>query len=147
MVTISLPRPIDGKKTDFDNGYTSRVRGDTMSTSNEFQLLSIRSLQVWELGELLLGYCYSVTPILYETILYGRAAKTAEAKRNLQIIFETRSYDPGQYWDDPSGLQDQLLRLCNKGTSDIQSLITSYISQTYEEIEKVNEFVDKKADE
>jgi hypothetical protein len=96
---------------------------------------------------LLLGYCYSVTPILYETILYGRAAKTAEAKRNLQIIFETRSYDPGQYWDDPSGLQDQLLRLCNKGTSDIQSLITSYISQTYEEIEKVNEFVDKKADE
>ncbi len=91
--------------------------------------------------------CYSVTPILYETILYGRAAKTAEAKRSLQIIFETRSYDPGQYWDDPSGLQDQLLRLCNKGTSDIQSLITSYISQTYEEIEKVNEFVEKKADE
>jgi hypothetical protein len=142
MVTISLPRPIDGKKTDFDNGYTSRVRGDTMSTSNEFQLLSILSLQVWELGGLLLGYPHSV-----RTILYGRAAKTAEAKRNLQIIFETRSYDPGQYRDDPCGLQDQLLRLCNKGTSDIQSLITSYISQTYEEIEKVNEFVDKKADE
>ncbi len=89
------------------------------------------------------GY-YSVTPVLYDTILYGRAAKTAEAKRSLQIIFETRSYDPGQYWDDPAGLQDQLLRLCNKGTSDIQSLITSYIGQTYEEIEKVNEFVNKK---
>ena len=88
--------------------------------------------------------CYSVIPILYDTILYGRAAKTAEAKRSLQIIFETRSYDPGQYWDKPEGLQDQLLRLCNKGTSDIQSLITSYIGQTYEEIEKVNEFVNKK---
>ena len=90
------------------------------------------------------GY-YSVTPVLYETILYGRAAKTAEAKRSLQIIFETRSYDPGQYWDKPSGLQDQLLRLCNKGTSDIQSLVAEWISQTYEEISKVNEFVDKKA--
>jgi hypothetical protein len=90
---------------------------------------------------------YSVVPQLYETILYGRAAKTAEAKRSLQIIFETRSYDPGQFWDDPTGLQDNLLRLCNKGGSDIQSLVASFIDQTYEEIAKVNAFVDKKYDE
>ncbi|MBE6660245.1 MAG: hypothetical protein E7605_02445 [Ruminococcaceae bacterium] len=92
------------------------------------------------------GY-YEVTPVLYDTILYGRAAKTAEAKRSLEIIFETRSYDPGQYWDDPAGLQDKLLRLCNEGTSDIQSLIAQYIGQTEEEIKKVNEFVEKKYDE
>ena len=92
------------------------------------------------------GY-YSVTPVLYDTILYGRAAKTAEAKRSLQIIFETRSYDPGQYWDKPAGLQDQLLRLCNSGNSDIQSLIAQWIGQTEEEIRKVNAFVEKKYDE
>ena len=92
------------------------------------------------------GY-YSVTPVLYDTILYGRAAKTAEAKRSLQLIFETRSYDPGQYWDDPAGLQDKLLRLCNEGTADIQSLIAEHIGQTEEEIKKVNAFVDKKYDE
>ena len=92
------------------------------------------------------GY-YSVTPVLYDTILYGRAAKTAEAKRSLQIIFSTRSYDPGQYWDKPAGLQDQLLRLCNSGNSDIQSLIAEWIGQTEEEIRKVNAFVEKKYDE
>jgi hypothetical protein len=91
--------------------------------------------------------CYSVTPVLYETIMYGRAAKTAEAKRSLQIIFDTRSYDPGQYWDYAGGMQNELLRLCNKGTSDIQSLIKANIARTYEEIEKVNEFVNKKYDE
>ena len=89
------------------------------------------------------GY-YSVTPVLYDTILYGRAAKTAEAKRSLQIIFETRSYDPGQYWDYAGGMQNELLRLCNKGTSDIVSLIAANIGRTNEEIEKVNEFVNKK---
>ena len=88
--------------------------------------------------------CYSVTPVLYETILYGRAAKTAEAKRSLQIIFDTRSYDPGQYWDYAGGMQNELLRLCNKGTSDIVSLIKENIDRTNEEIRKVNEFVNKK---
>lgn len=92
------------------------------------------------------GY-YNVTPVLYDTILYGRAAKTAEAKRSLQIIFETRSFDPGQYWDRPEGLQDKLLRLCNSGNSDIQSLIAENIGQTEEEIRKVNAFVEKKYDE
>ena len=91
------------------------------------------------------GY-YSVIPVLYQTILYGRAAKTAEAKRSLQIIFATRSYDPGQYWDKPAGLQNELLELSRKGGSDVQSLIASHISKTYEEIAKVNAFVDKKND-
>jgi hypothetical protein len=44
-------------------------------------------------------------------------------------------------------MQNELLRLCNKGTSDIQSLIKANIARTYEEIEKVNEFVNKKYDE
>ena len=91
------------------------------------------------------GY-YSVIPVLYDTILYGRAAKTAEAKKSLQIIFASRSYDPGQYWDKPAGLQNELLVLARTGGSDVQSLIATYISKTYEEIAKVNAFVDKKAD-
>ncbi len=91
------------------------------------------------------GY-YSVTPVLYETILYGRAAKTAEAKACLQLIFATRSYDPGQYWDKPGGLQNELLRLCNSGNSDIASLIAKHIDATKEELKKVNKFVDSTYD-
>ena len=91
------------------------------------------------------GY-YSVTPVLYDTILYGRAAKTAEAKACLQLIFSTRSYDPGQYWDEPGGLQNELLRLCNNGTSDISSLIAQHIDKTREELKEVNKFVDQTYD-
>ena len=41
---------------------------------------------------------YRVYPTFYETILLNRAAKDKESKEMLQIIFSTRSYDPGQYW-------------------------------------------------
>ena len=92
------------------------------------------------------GY-YSVTPVLYDTILYGRAAKTAEAKACLKLIFATRSYDPGQYWDKPGGLQNELLRLCNSGNSDIASLIAKHIDKTKEELEKVNSFVNDTYDD
>jgi hypothetical protein len=92
------------------------------------------------------GY-YSVIPVLYDTILYGRAAKTTEAKQSLKIIFATRSYDPGLYWDDVSGVQEQLLRLSNTGGADIVNVVKNYIDKSYETIEKVNKFVDNKFNE
>ena len=67
---------------------------------------------------------YRVHPVFYDTILLSRAAKDAESKSMLEIIFATRSYDPGLYWDNASGLHggEGLLRLTAKGTSDIAGM-------------------------
>jgi hypothetical protein len=139
-----LPMPmIDEDQTSYSSlvwqHHDSVVGIPSGATNPEMCAVILESLS-WE------GY-YSVTPVLYETILYGRAAKTAEAKKSLQIIFETRSYDPGQYWDYAGGMQNELLRLCDKGTSDIISLVQANIGRTREEIAKVNAFVDKKIGE
>jgi hypothetical protein len=67
---------------------------------------------------------YRVYPTFYETILLDRAAKDEDSKRMLKLIFETRIYDPGQYWDTTTGLQhgQGLLRLTATESSDIASI-------------------------
>lgn len=87
------------------------------------------------------GY-YSVTPVLYETLLLNRMAKTAEAKRSYEIIFNTRVYDPGQYWDLASGITDKLLRHTATGNSNIASLWEANRSVTETQMEDINEFID-----
>ncbi len=87
------------------------------------------------------GY-YTVTPVLYDTLLLNRMAKSDEAKRSFEIIFSTRTYDPGQYWDKEGNLPGKLLRHTATHTSNISSLWESIRSQTEEQIKLVNEFVD-----
>jgi hypothetical protein len=86
---------------------------------------------------------YSVYPLFYDTILLSRAAKDQESKEMLEIIFATRSYDPGLYWDGGSGLHggEGLLRLSKKGTSDIASLWATYKSKVEENIQEVNNWI------
>lgn len=87
------------------------------------------------------GY-YTVTPVLYETLLLNRLAKSPEAKRSFEIIFETRSYDPGQYWDLAGGFQNKLLRNTATHTSNVSSVWEQNRSATEEQIKLVNEFID-----
>jgi hypothetical protein len=86
---------------------------------------------------------YSVHPVFYDTILLNRAAKDAESKEMLQIIFATRSYDPGLYWD-PSALhgQEGLLRLSQKGTSDIAGMWAGFRDTVEKNMAEVNAWVD-----
>lgn len=86
---------------------------------------------------------YSVYPLFYDTILLSRAAKDQESKEMLEIIFATRSYDPGLYWDGGSGLHggEGLLRLSMKGTSDIASLWATYKDKVEENIQEVNNWI------
>jgi hypothetical protein len=86
---------------------------------------------------------YSVYPVFYDTILLNRACKDYESKMMLQIIFETRSYDPGLYWDS-SGLHGEngLLRLSAKGTSDIAGMWAGFRETVEANIASVNAWVD-----
>jgi hypothetical protein len=61
----------------------------------------------------------------------------------LQIIMDTRSYDPGLYWDNASGLHgsDGLLRLSKTGSSDIASMWATYRANIEENIKEVNNWI------
>ncbi len=87
------------------------------------------------------GY-YTVTPVLYETLLFNRMAKSAEARSSLETIFATRVYDPGQYWVGDQSFTGKLLRHTATGTTGIASLWDSYDEMVYEQIEKVNTFIE-----
>jgi hypothetical protein len=41
---------------------------------------------------------YDVYPIFYDTIILGKSARDEQSKEMLEVIFQTRSFDPGQYW-------------------------------------------------
>lgn len=92
---------------------------------------------------------YSVYPIFYETLLLNRAARDEQSKEMLKIIFSTRSYDPGQYWDSTSGLHggSGLLRLSETGNSDIASIWAKHESKVQESIDRVNNWIADKETE
>ena len=92
---------------------------------------------------------YSVYPVFYETLLLNRAAKDQQSKEMLKIIFATRSYDPGQYWDSTSGLHggSGLLRLSETGNANIASIWATHADKVQESIDRINNWIaDKEAD-
>jgi predicted small lipoprotein YifL len=86
---------------------------------------------------------YSVYPTFYETILLDRAAKDEDSRRMLEIIFNTRLYDPGQYWDTVTGLQhsEGLLRLTSTGNADIASVWGRFESKVRDCVDTINAMV------
>jgi hypothetical protein len=89
---------------------------------------------------------YSVYPVFYDTILLNRAAKDADSKRMLEIIFKTRSFDPGQYYDGgstASGLHSDggFLRLSSRGTADIAGIWEKYRETVEENMDNVNDWI------
>lgn len=88
------------------------------------------------------GY-YSVTPVLYETMMLNRLAKSPESKRSLEIIFSTRTYDPGQYWDSEYKLHGDFFRLSRTGNANIASIWSSWEDTVMEQMTVINDFIDK----
>lgn len=88
------------------------------------------------------GY-YSVTPLLYENLLLYRMAKSEESKRSMEIIFDTRTYDPGQYWDSEFNLHGDLFHLSKSFNSNIAGIWASWEKTTMEQIGKINDFIDE----
>ena len=86
---------------------------------------------------------YSVYPKFYETILLDRTAKEENSKRMLQLIFQTRVYDPGQYWDTGTGLHHAqgLLRLTARESSDIMSVWKQFEGKIEECVKDINKMI------
>ncbi len=86
---------------------------------------------------------YSVYPKFYETILLDRTAKEENSKRMLQLIFQTRVYDPGQYWDTTTGLQHAqgLLRLTARESSDIMSVWKQFEDKVVQCVKDINKMI------
>ena len=85
---------------------------------------------------------YDVYPVFYDTIILGKSARDAQSKEMLELIFRTRSFDPGQYWLD-SVLGSTLLTLFEKGQKNISSVWASVTIQTETALEEFNEKVDE----
>jgi hypothetical protein len=88
---------------------------------------------------------YDVYPIFYDTVLMGRSTRDEQSRDMLEIIFQTRSFDPGQYWDLGSGLHggDGYLRLAATKNTNIASIWAKWEKAVNANFEKINEFVDE----
>ena len=91
------------------------------------------------------GY-YTVTPVLLDTLIYGRLAKTEEARNCFERIFNTRVYDAGQYWgytiDGVVDGNNSVLRHTATGNSNMMSVWESHRSSTEQQVNKVNTFIE-----
>ena len=88
---------------------------------------------------------YDVYPIFYDTVLMGRSTRDEQSRDMLEIIFQTRSFDPGQYWDLGSGLHggDGYLRLAATKNTNIASIWAKWEKAVNANFEKINEFIDE----
>ena len=91
---------------------------------------------------------YRVYPTFYETILLDRSAKDEDSKRMLKLVFETRVYDPGQYWDTVTGLQhgQGLLRLTARESSDIASVWAEFQGAVEQCVKDINKMISNMED-
>ena len=88
---------------------------------------------------------YTTYPKFYETVLMNRSTRDDDSKRMLQIVFDTRSYDPGQYWTTTSGLHgtNAIMALTDMKSTAIASLWESYRNAVEKDVTEVNEWIDE----
>ncbi len=86
---------------------------------------------------------YTVYPAFYDVVLMGRSTRDNDSKEMLNYIFNSRSYDPGQFLDT-SSFVNRILLLTSSGTSDVTSLWKSYETEvTQNVVKKLNDWIDK----
>ena len=84
---------------------------------------------------------YTVYRDFYDTVIMGRSARDQQSKEMLQIIFDTRSFDPGLIWDS-TPFAGKILRLSATGSSDIASLWAGYKNAIDDSVADLNEKID-----
>ena len=87
---------------------------------------------------------YEVYGPFYDTIILGRSARDEQSKRMLEKVFETRAFDPGQYWLSDAMHGDKgFLTVCETNTRNIASLWASLEEKTYTAIDAFNKRIDE----
>ena len=82
-----------------------------------------------------------LTPAYYDQTLIGRSVRDMESVDMLDIIFSTRVFDVGQYYNVGT-YKDQLAKLFTTRT-EITSLYDTYRSAAESKIEAINEFMQR----
>ena len=91
---------------------------------------------------------YDVYPEFYDTVIMGKSTRDEQSKEMLKIVFETRLFDPGLYWDNGSGMSglhsDQgYLRLAQTGQSNVASVFGRFEKKIEYEFGRLNELIDE----
>jgi hypothetical protein len=90
---------------------------------------------------------YDVYPVFYDTIILGRSPRDEQSREMLELVFRTRLYDPGLFWDHgqgESGLHGNsgFRGIPNHGKNNIASIFATYEKTIAFNFEKLNEFID-----
>ena len=85
---------------------------------------------------------YDVYPLFYDTIILGRSARDAQSKEMLKLVFETRAFDPGQYWLNSSHM-GHFLTVREQGVRNISSFWAGLKSNVEVAINDFNKKVDQ----
>jgi hypothetical protein len=76
----------------------------------------------------------------------GKSTRDEQSKEMLEIVFKTRLFDPGQYWDNgegASGVQGAYLRLAQTGESNIASIWAKHEKAVETGFGKLNDLIDE----
>ena len=86
---------------------------------------------------------YDIYPIFYETVLSDRSMRDEQSVDMLEIIFRTRTFDPGHYWlEYELHNANSFLTVFEDKTSNIASLWAKLRGPAENKVEEFNETVD-----
>ncbi len=86
---------------------------------------------------------YDVYPVFYDAVLTGRSTRDEQSVDMLEIIFRTRTFDPGQYWlEFEIHSTNSFLTLFEDKTRNIASLWASLQGKAESKIETFNDTID-----
>ena len=86
---------------------------------------------------------YDVYPIFYDTVLTGRSTRDEQSVSMLEIIFRTRTFDPGHYWLELElHSSNSFLTVFENQTHNIASLWASLEGAAEKKVEEYNETID-----
>ena len=91
---------------------------------------------------------YDVYPLFYDVIILGKSPRDEQSREMLELVFQTRYYDPGLFWDHgqgESGLHGNngFRGIPNTGNNNIASIFARYEKAIESNFEQLNELIDE----
>lgn len=83
---------------------------------------------------------YEVLPVFHDIVLEGKGTRDKESRDMLQLVFETRTYDPGLIFD-LAGFARYIMHYTQYGTSDFASAYAEYEGKIDERLKELNNYI------